>query len=286
MGWKAFKQHYGIKGQVEMRGSVLSIGSSFFPDLIRVDMDGRVVKEYPMGQTGEFFDLQVEITLDPEKAKRLLQATDTFERSIPVYTYDGAEILEKFCEEIGYPNVTHDGLMMYDNAFSTDRNEIIQWALGSARASASGVRECIAEVEQDLYKLKSLQEKRDQEVAILSKMAGIATEASVSVVEPHTVISITDNVCDYNAVEQEVCKALGVPDLRGEGLGFDFWVDFWLGIDDDMGDCHVSSNVISINDLIVQCIASEEPHIVRVLEAFKQVLGEEASRKGVQFEYN
>lgn len=286
MGWKTFKQHYGITGQVVLKGDLVSIGSGYLPDLIQVNTDGQVVKEYLLGQSGEFYDLQVAIKADPDTAKRLLAATDTFERSLVVYTYDGAEILEKFCEELGYPNVTHDGLMMYVDNFSTDRNEVIDWALKNARASASHVRSCISEAEQDLARLKGLQVKYDQEVAALRELAGVATNAVVKVIEPRTVISITDNVCDYNDVEAEVCKVLGVKDLRAEGLGFDFWVDVWLGVDDDMGDCHVSSNVISIDNLIDQYTESKEPEVVRVLEAYKKVLGDEASHKGVQFEYN
>ena len=38
-----------------------------------------------------------------------------FDAFIPVFTYEGPNIINRFCEKPGWPNATHEGYMMYDN---------------------------------------------------------------------------------------------------------------------------------------------------------------------------
>ena len=53
-------------------------------------------------------------------------------KSLPVYTYEGGEIIEHKCEAYGWPNLTDDGQVMYNNKFSSDRNEVVRWAKENA----------------------------------------------------------------------------------------------------------------------------------------------------------
>lgn len=58
------------------------------------------------------------INADPTAAAALLAKPDTFAASIPVYTWDASyAIVSHQCEELGWPNVTHDGALMYRNTF-------------------------------------------------------------------------------------------------------------------------------------------------------------------------
>ncbi|WP_052730507.1 hypothetical protein [Sphingomonas sp. SRS2] len=88
---------------------------------------------------------QEEIEANPLMAKSLIDQPDTFERSIPVFTYEGADIIECACEELGWPNVTHDGRMMYENSFTPDRAQALRWAIKSARSGIEAWATNVAE---------------------------------------------------------------------------------------------------------------------------------------------
>lgn len=136
MGWKALKEHYRIGHSVQIvpeKG--ICIGSAYIHDIIVVGFDGVITKRDRYG--GELARYQEEIDADPAKAKALIDQPDAFERSIPVFTYAGAEIIECACEELGWPNVTHDGRMMYENTFSPDRAEVLRWAILSAESGVA-----------------------------------------------------------------------------------------------------------------------------------------------------
>lgn len=284
MGWKAFKQHYGIDANVEIEKGILCIGTGYI-DLLQVSMAGEIVQAHQLGTDHKIYAVQEAIKADPETAARLLQAEDTFERSIRVYTYAGSEILEKFCEEIGYPNVTHDGQMMYVNMFSEDRDEIIQRALTYARSNSEGISRAIENVERELLELKVKQDQWNDNLSILTTLANGGVAPAERTVAARTVVSVKEDVYNFDEVEAQVCQVLDVKNLREDGLGFDFWFDIWCEIDDDRTDCRISENLICIDDLIQDYAQKAEHEIVRVLEAFKQVLGDGPSHSGVYFQY-
>ncbi len=137
MGWKNVRDHYRIEHSVQVTSKGICIGSPYIHDLIVISLDG-VVKKRDDGTCNE--DLRrymAEFEEFPDVLKHLVTTPDTFTKSIKVYTYDGGDIIEKECEILGWPNVTHDGEMMYANTFSDDRITLIDWAILDARA---GVR--------------------------------------------------------------------------------------------------------------------------------------------------
>jgi hypothetical protein len=70
----------------------------------------------------------------------LIESPDTFTVSIPVWTYDGGRIIKTECEKFGWPNVTHDGAMMFDNTFFLSEAEAVAKA---KRDSDSGIKQAI-----------------------------------------------------------------------------------------------------------------------------------------------
>jgi hypothetical protein len=155
MGWKAFKEKFGIEHIVQVTTEGVCIGSPYVHDLAIVDP-----------KTGEIRDNQVFphfvrktyprlAEAAPAEIVKILEAPDTFASSIAVYTYGDGDVVEKLCEEPGWPNVTHDGHVMYENMFSTDQTEVVGWAKRNAAAGASRMRERIAEVEAELVDLKA-----------------------------------------------------------------------------------------------------------------------------------
>ncbi|SOC26234.1 hypothetical protein [Thalassospira xiamenensis] len=152
MGWKNIRTHYDIKHYVRVEDKGICIGSPYIHDIIIVSPTGRILKgldkEFSVYDLGRYVR---DIVADPQTFARLFAEPDQFERSLPVYTYEDGEILTKYCEEYGFPNVTHDGAMMYDNLFFKDLGD----ALKSAKIEAeSAVRLCTQSFEEATRQLE------------------------------------------------------------------------------------------------------------------------------------
>jgi hypothetical protein len=162
MGWKSVKDHYQIKHLVSVRGTDIVIGSGYIPDIIVIDQTGQLIKRNRFGSNDELARYQREMDADPETLKRLVAAVDQFKADITVYTYKGGEVLEAKCEVPGWPNTTHDGELMYENAFHLDKQVVIQWAKANARAEVNGWITFVQKTEQDLKESQEqLAQKKD-----------------------------------------------------------------------------------------------------------------------------
>lgn len=155
MGWKNLKEKFGIKHHVQVTEAGICIGSGYVHDLVTVDPATGCIRE---NQTFSSFlreSYPALLEAPAEEIVRLIATPDTFAASVPVYTYAGGEIVEKQCEAPGWPNVTHDGCMMYENSFSTDKSLVVRWAKRSAAIASEHTRNRIAEAEAELVKLKA-----------------------------------------------------------------------------------------------------------------------------------
>lgn len=152
MGWKNIKDHYRISHIVQITEKGICIGSGYIHDLIVIGLDGVIKKRYGdrLSSNADLARYQQEMNADPATLRTLVQSPDTFSTAIPVYTYDSGVILEKQCETPLYPNVTHDGCLMYENTFSTDKAEVIEWAKRNSDAAIRYVNERIQRLENDL----------------------------------------------------------------------------------------------------------------------------------------
>ena len=157
MAWKNIKDHYRIEHIVRMQDGVIKIGSGYVPDLISVTLDG-VVSWGSMGEckNEDIARYYSEMTSDLGKLRELIAAPDTFKRNLRVFTYKGSQIIEKQCEEYAWPNVTHDGLVMYANSYSPDKAKVVEWAKKNAECGIEWKQRRIAELKADLVKMKTL----------------------------------------------------------------------------------------------------------------------------------
>lgn len=167
MGWKQVKQHYRIQHLVCVTEDGICIGSGYVPDIMVISPEGELVKLYDGRSNDDLVRYQAEMTADPVKLKELVLAVDTFDKAVRVYTYDGARIIEKLCEEPGWPNVTHDGELMYDNTFSTDRAYIVRQALANARAGISGYTSLVEDQRRKLAEYEALLATSQADLATL-----------------------------------------------------------------------------------------------------------------------
>jgi len=164
MGWNAFKKHFGITHIVQIRERQLLIGSPYISDLVSINIDTGIIKK-PEPYHDRFLreNYPNVSAAMPSEIKALLDAEDTFAESIPVYTYEGLRISTKYCEEVGYPNVTHDGALMFDNTFLMDIDDVVAWAKSERGYRLENLRESITERSKELDKLLGTLRLLDQE---------------------------------------------------------------------------------------------------------------------------
>ncbi|KQN09848.1 hypothetical protein ASE85_02620 [Sphingobium sp. Leaf26] len=173
MGWKAVRDHYRIEHLVQVTSAGICIGSPYIHNIIVISLDrGEIVRRWGTphdGSLGRYLD---EMDADPFKLADLVAQADVFERSMSVFTYEGGDIVEKQCEELGYPNVTHDGCMQYENTFSPDAGLVRVWAIDSAKAGIEWMTEAVENAQRDL---RERVERLNQRKADLEKLQGEAS---------------------------------------------------------------------------------------------------------------
>lgn len=153
MGWKNVKQHYRISHIVRVANDQLCIGSGYIPEIIVVSLAGEIIKRYDR-RDGDLARYQEEIEADPVLFAQLMREPDKFDHSIPVFSFLGCEIIEKQCEELGWPNVTHDGDVMYENTWFPTREQAIRAAKQDARSAISGWGGALERVQDELERVK------------------------------------------------------------------------------------------------------------------------------------
>lgn len=156
MGWKNIKEHYRIIHIVQVTDEGICIGSGYIPDLIVIGLDGELKKRYgdSLATNVDLVRYQQEMDADPETLRALVKTPDTFSKSITVYTYEDDAVLEKQCEEPGWPSATHDGCLMYENRFSTDKAKVVEWAKNNNKAAINLTQDYIERLEKDLAAAK------------------------------------------------------------------------------------------------------------------------------------
>lgn len=164
MGWKNVKEHYRIGHIVHVTDEGICIGSPYISDLIVIGLDGKLIKKRSLISDSDSDNLGRylrEMNSDLLMLESLVKSKDKFDKSITVYTYDGGEIIEKQCEILGWPNVTHDGELMYENRFSTDRSVVVEIAKRSAAARIEMIGDSIQQREIELAeRIKLLDESK------------------------------------------------------------------------------------------------------------------------------
>lgn len=74
-----------------------------------------------------------ELTEQKSLIVKLLAEEDQVD--LPVFTYNNGLVLKKYCEQYGYPNVTKDGQLMYNNTFFKTEKEARKAAIKDAKST-------------------------------------------------------------------------------------------------------------------------------------------------------
>lgn len=149
MGWKIFKEFFGITHPIDRHGDELRIGSGYIHDLLRVNLTTGVLipKEGFASFAQENYPQLA--AASPEQIQALLEQVDSFDQSVPVYVYEDGQIVVRYCEQPGYPNTTHDGYLMRNN-YSADKAAVIARAKEGTAYSLERISEHIAELQAKL----------------------------------------------------------------------------------------------------------------------------------------
>tara|TARA_B100002049_G_scaffold237336_1_gene228317 strand:+ start:4756 stop:5262 length:507 start_codon:yes stop_codon:yes gene_type:complete len=162
VGWKTFKERFGIKHIVCVDGGNINIGSGYVNDLVKISIESGFVRE---NETFERFLKENYPKLREASQSEILsviQERDVFGKSITVYTYDDEGIYTKQCEELGYPNVTHCGMLMYENKFSTDAEKVKAWFLDNIDIAIKWEQEHIEKLQREIAESRVALEKYKQ----------------------------------------------------------------------------------------------------------------------------
>ena len=151
----------------------MCIGSDYVSQLITVSPDG-ILRHSSIVQGSSDLNRYIkEIQEDRDRFIQLFAQADEFADLKTVYTFnDNAEILEKQCEEIGYPNVTTDGELMHNNSHWTDRNKAVAACIESARYRLEACKDNLKEHRE---RVRHWKRQTDKAIEMLEKAQLLTT---------------------------------------------------------------------------------------------------------------
>lgn len=155
MGFKAFKNHFGIENHtVSVSDGVLCIGSGYVSRLVGFDMEtgAILINDAFSGFLNKYYPEILKTTNEERLA--LIKVKDVFEQSIPVYTSQNGQIIEKECETLSFPNVTHDGELMYQNRHYANKADAIEYERKNLHSRIANYEESVADLEAKLAEKK------------------------------------------------------------------------------------------------------------------------------------
>ncbi|MGB0964487.1 MAG: hypothetical protein ACPGVY_17580 [Mycobacterium sp.] len=171
MGWKAIKQHFRIGHLVHVEKGMVCIGSPYISTIISIGPEGVPAQSqiglYGNSELRRYWD-EIEAA-GPDAVRELIEQDDEFEKSLPVFAWDheSGSVVERKCEGYGWPNVTHCGVLMYENDHFADRADAVAYGLDNARSWVSYGKRELGEAEARVVKLRSELERREEDLAAL-----------------------------------------------------------------------------------------------------------------------
>ena len=129
MGIKALKREFKIGHIVQRLPGKIVIGSPYVSELIAIHSEGIVSKSRSVqsgkDEIGQIYDAL--IGCDKAKLLKILNDPEIPIDPKPVYTEaTRGRVIKVYCEEYGWPNLTTEGVLMYDNIHFKRRSEALK----------------------------------------------------------------------------------------------------------------------------------------------------------------
>lgn len=178
MGLKTLRAKYNIHHPLfHIEIGRACIGSGAISALCSIDLKTGEISHHPA-----FPEIREEypelFSVPPEELKALLEAEDEFEAYLPVYAVKEGELVQYFCEELGFPNTTHCGKLMYQNRFSSDPLEVVEWARENAEAGISLKQDRNKQLQKELARNQEQTKLLKKELDLLKLAAKTAEHIS------------------------------------------------------------------------------------------------------------
>ena len=145
-------------------GEYIAVGSSYIHNLISVNKSTLKVKyaldTFNTGREAinhkpleEIWDKLHEL-IESGKIHDIIEGCDDIANPLPVYTVEDGQFIETTTDEYGWPNVTIDGKIMYENTHFKTKGEAVEWGIKSTINTLKWTDENILELEAKLVKAK------------------------------------------------------------------------------------------------------------------------------------
>lgn len=92
--------------------------------------------------------------------KYYIDGCDELKNPIPIYSIRDGNLIIKYTEELGWPNITHDGELMYENSFFKTKEEAIKYYIKTTiRGNQYDIERIEDNLKKELEHIKRLREE-------------------------------------------------------------------------------------------------------------------------------
>jgi len=145
----------------------IAVGSALCHDLIRVDKKTLKLR-YALDTWNEgrssikhnellFIWDNLQKLIDSGEIKNIIEEHDEIENPLPIFTVRDGKVVKSFTDKYGWPNVTIDGDLMYENTWFKTELEAINYGIKEYKAGMNIVQRTIDEKRKEL---KEFEEQR------------------------------------------------------------------------------------------------------------------------------
>jgi hypothetical protein len=168
---------------IQQDGEKICIGGAYCNDLISVNMETLEIKtasHIDGGRAGlrhdelvMIWDKLIELIKNGE-IKDIIEGKDEIANPLAVYTVQDGELKECITDEYGWPNVTDDGFLMYENQYFRTKEAAIQRGIEDLECQIISSKELIDEYVDKLKKRKDLIKESEKRMRELKEMQGFS----------------------------------------------------------------------------------------------------------------
>jgi len=172
MGCKRVKEYFGIQHIVHIKNGLVHIGSPFISKILSFNFDGELVDGSTNKKEPTFLAYCNAIESDKDKFKQLLEQEDENAATTPVFSIanDDKTVIEDHCEQLGWPNITLSGTLMFDNVHFATQKEAIEHGVLNINAGIKHYKRTIQDLEERLASEKDELQKSQDALSVLSTL--------------------------------------------------------------------------------------------------------------------
>jgi hypothetical protein len=168
---------------IQQDGEKICIGGAYCNDLISINtktIEMNTAVHIDGGREGfrsdelvMIWDKLTELIKNGE-IKGIIEGKDEIENPLTVYTVQNGELKECITDEYGWPNVTDDGFLMYENQYFRTKEAAIQRGITDLECQIISSKRLIDEYADSLKKHKDLIKESEKWIRELKEMLGFS----------------------------------------------------------------------------------------------------------------